>query len=273
MSGHLKDRRIALAESRELDLLAGMLEREGAQVVRCPLVSIIDSPDVASVENWLRRVIAGSAQDIVFYTGEGLRRLLGFAERAGVRQEFIAALARVRKITRGPKPVRALREVGLSPDLTADTPTTEGLIALLAKENLRGRAVGVQMYGQEPNSQFIGFLTDSGAVADVVAPYVYASEAADLQVQDLIRAMAGGEIDVIAFTSSPQIRRLEEVAEKAHLADELRRGLERTRVAAVGPIVAKELTQRGIRADGMPENSYTMKPLVRVISAMFAPVP
>ena len=272
MSGQLKGRRVALAEARELDLLAGMLEREGAEVVRCPLVSIIDSPDVTSVETWLRRVLAGSCQDIIFYTGEGLRRLLGFAERAGLREEFVAALVHVRKITRGPKPARALREVGLSPDLAAETPTTDGLIALFENENLRGRAVGVQIYGQEANMQLIAFLKDNGALVDIVAPYVYASQADDRQVQDLIRAMADGQIDVIAFTSSPQIRRLEEVAEKADITAHLKNGLERTKVAAVGPIVAKELSQRGLRADAMPESSYTMKPLVRAITRMLMPV-
>src|SRR4051812_14712556 len=100
----LDGKRIALAEARELDLLAAMIEREGASVVRCPLVSIVDAPDAAPVEAWLKRIIAGECQDVIFYTGEGVRRLLGFAERSSLRDEFISALKTVRKITRGPKP-------------------------------------------------------------------------------------------------------------------------------------------------------------------------
>jgi uroporphyrinogen-III synthase len=46
MSGPLANRRIALAECRELDLLARMLEREGAEAARCPLVAIRDAPSV-----------------------------------------------------------------------------------------------------------------------------------------------------------------------------------------------------------------------------------
>jgi uroporphyrinogen-III synthase len=42
----------------------------------------------------------------------------------------------------------------------------------------------------------------------------------------------------------------------------LRAGLERTKVAAVGPVVAAELARDSIRVDAMPEDSYTMKPLV-----------
>jgi len=269
----LEGKRIALAEARELDLLAGMLEREGAQVVRCPLVAIVDAPDAAPVEAWIRRVIAGAFQDVIFYTGEGLRRLLGFADRAGIRQEFVTALAATRKVTRGPKPVKALREIGLSSDLSAESPTTDGLIATLQKENLRGRSIGMQAYGQEPNRQLVDFLTGCGAKVDVVAPYAYASEIDDLQVQDVIRQMAGGHIDAIAFTSSPQIQRLEDVAQKWMLSDDLARGLERTKVAAIGPVMAAELSRRGIRADAIPEAAFTMKPLVRAITRMFAAVP
>jgi uroporphyrinogen-III synthase len=270
MSQQLSGLRVALAEARELDLLARMLEQEGAEIIRCPLVSICDSPDTASVEAWLRRVIAGQCADVIFYTGEGLRRLLSFAERAGLQTDFVAALKRVRKITRGPKPVRALREVGLSSDLTASTPTTDGLIATLAQEDLQDRSVGVQAYGAEANAQLIGFLREKGARVDVVAPYVYASDADDAQVRALINDMAAGRIDAIAFTSSPQVQRIAEVAKKSQLDAALKQGLARTKIAAIGPIVAQELSRHGMRADVMPEKSFTMKPLVRAIGDLFS---
>jgi uroporphyrinogen-III synthase len=266
----LENRKIALAEARELDLLAGMLEREGAAVLRCPLVSIKDTPDVVPVEAWLKRVIAGGCDDVIFYTGEGMRRLLGFAERAHAKDDFIAALSHVRKITRGPKPVKALREAGLEPDLTAAAPTTDGLIETLSKLDLKGRKVGLQIYGQEPNTQMVEFLTGKGAHVDIVAPYIYASKAEDAEVESCIRKMAAGDVDVIAFTSTPQIRRLEDVAETANLRAELKSGYARTKVAAIGPIVAAELEKRGIHADAMPESTFTMKPLVKAIAKLLA---
>ena len=42
-----------MPETRELDVLAQMLERDGAIVIRCPLVSIRDVPDPAPVVVWL----------------------------------------------------------------------------------------------------------------------------------------------------------------------------------------------------------------------------
>ncbi len=267
--GSLQDIKVALAESRELDLLAQMLEREGASVLRCPLVTILDAPDPAPVVAWVRRLIAGDFQDIIFYTGEGVRRILHFATDAGLREGCLSALGRVRKITRGPKPVRALREVGLSPDVVAEAPTTAGLIATLQLENLTNRAIGLQIYGQEPNAEMVAFLQGKGAVVSMVAPYVYASESEDARVEDLIRAMAAGEVSAILFTSSPQVARLTEVAEKRGMSATLKTALSRTRVAAVGPIVAGQLLRHGIRADTMPEGAFTMKPLVRAVAKLF----
>ena len=41
----LRGRTIAVAESRELEVLAGLLERRGARILRYPLVTILDAPD------------------------------------------------------------------------------------------------------------------------------------------------------------------------------------------------------------------------------------
>src|SRR5262245_48189048 len=113
MSLPLEGRTIALAEGRQLEQLAQMLEKEGAAALRCPMLSILDNPDTASVLAWLRELAADGFSYVVLMTGEALWRLLGFAEREGLRDVVIAALGRTRTITRGPKPVRALRELGL----------------------------------------------------------------------------------------------------------------------------------------------------------------
>ena len=270
MNRPLTNRRIALAECRELDLLARMLEREGAETVRCPLVAIRDAPDAVPVEAWIRRVVAGECDDLILYTGEGVRRLVGFAERAGLSDDFVAALGRVNKITRGPKPVRALREIGLSSDLAAKVPTTDGIIAALGGKTLHARAVGVQLYGQEPNLKLVAFLEAHGATVDLVAPYVYSSEADDHRVAALIRELGEGRIAAIAFTSSPQVKRLVDVAKQAGLAETLRQGLARSKVAVIGPVAADELARFGVSPDAMPDTPYSLKPLVQAIVGLFA---
>ncbi len=261
----LAGRCIAVPESRQLDLFANMLETRGAKVLRCPLVSILDAPDPKPIENWLQAFINGECDDLILLTGEGLRRLLGVAQRTGgdLQDRFIEQLGKVRKITRGPKPARALRDIGLRADLPAVAPTTDGVIETLKAENLQGRTVGVQLYGTDPNRKLIDFLAQAGATPKPVAPYIYAEQSEDAQVVALIRQLADHAINAIAFTSSPQVKRLFSVARKHSLESELQSALARMTVAAVGPIVADSLRTRGVEVNLMPDSSYFMKPLVR----------
>jgi uroporphyrinogen-III synthase len=260
----LAGRTIALAEGRQLEELAQMLEREGATTLRCPMVNILDAPDPAPVLAWLNELIAGRFSHVVLLTGEGLRRLLGFAERAGIRQEAIAALAKTRTVTRGPKPARALKEIGLAPTVTAGAPTTDGVIESLRAEDLRGRTVGVQFYS-EGNPPLIQCLEEAGATARTVLPYVYAPAADAHRVAQLVDSMVGEQVDAIVFTSSPQVDRLYEVARERGLESKLQEGLRLTRVAAVGPVVAENLRTRGAKVDICPEQGFVMKNLVQMI--------
>ena len=269
MTQPLHGRTIALAEGRQLEELAQMLEKEGAATVRCPLISILDAPDEAPVLAWLRDLIAGRFAVVVLMTGEGVRRLMGFADHAGLRADAIAALGRTRTITRGPKPVQALKEIGLTPSKIAAAPTTEGVIATLRAEPLRGQTVGVQLFGA-PNPTLEQFLADAGATAATVLPYVYAPSADGGRVADLIARMARGEVDAIVFTSSPQVERLYEVAAVQDLEADLAAGWAKTRVAAVGPIVSETLRQRGAPVHICPDQGFVMKNLVKHIKAALA---
>lgn len=261
----LLSRTIAIPETRELDVFAAMLERRGATVLRCPLVAILDAPDPVPVLAWVRQFNAGGCDDLILLTGEGLRRLLGCIDRhePELRTPFVERLAQVRKITRGPKPARALRELGLKPELAADVPTTAGIIAALAALDLKGRRVGVQLYGTEPNLPLVGFLQQAGAVPVTVAPYIYADKAADEAVRALLKQLADGAVDAIAFTSTPQVTRLFAVADAATV----QAALARTLVAAVGPVVAETLAAHGIHAQITPTESFFLKPLTTALEA------
>ncbi len=267
----LQGRRVAVPESRQLDLFAQMLESRGAVVHRCPLVEIRDAPDPAPIEAWLEGFAAGRCDDLILLTGEGLRRLLGFAERAGgdLHERFVARLGQVRKITRGPKPARALREIGLRTDIEAAAPTTDGVIDTLTGFDLGGRCVGLQLYGTEPNDKLQRFLSDAGAEVEPVYPYVYADQTEDEQVVGLIEELTAGGLDAIAFTSSPQVRRLFTVARRHGKEDELGQSLRRIVVAAVGPLVADALKEREVRVDVVPGENFFMKPLVRELMTRF----
>ncbi|PRB84088.1 uroporphyrinogen-III synthase [Pseudomonas sp. MYb185] len=270
----LAGRRIALPESRELDLFADMLLKRGAEVLRCPLVSIHDAPDQRPVLDWLQQFSAEPWDDFIALTGEGIRRLLAAAERAGgsLREDFIARLAQVRKLTRGPKPGAALRSIGLKADVVALEPTTEGVIRTLQSEDLYGRRIAVQLYGTDPNLPLMEFLQGAGAHVAPVAPYVYADDVEDARVESLISELASGRVDAIAFTSATQVRRLFQIGRRSVGQQRLGEILGGLTIAAVGPVVAEELRERGLQVDLMPPSSYFMKPLVRELVRKFGAV-
>ena len=264
----LAGRTIAVPESREIDVFAALLERRGARVIRCPLVAIRDAPDPAPVLEWSRRLAAGELDDLILLTGEGLRRILACIERhePALKAPFVTALGRLRKITRGPKPAKVLRELGMKPEIAAERPTTDGVIASLRGLDLRRRRVGVQLYGTEPNRPLIEFLQSAGATASIVAPYVYADDAEDAAVQSLVHRLREGSVDAIAFTSSAQVDRLMAVASE----EGARAALANTLVAAIGPVVAETLHRHGIEARLMPEESFFLKPLTSVLEEALA---
>lgn len=260
----LENRTIALAEARQLDELAQLLQKEGARPLPCPMFSILDPPDEAPVLNWLGRLRQDAFDWVVLLTGEGVRRLLDAAERQGQRDDVVAALGRVRTISRGPKPARALKDVGLTPTVLAQAPTTDGVIASLRSQDLRGKNVGVQLYS-ESNPPLAAFLHEAGATVEAVQPYVYAPASDAERVVDLIRQMADGRVDAVVFTSSPQLDRLFEVAQERGLEDALRQGLKRTTVASVGPVVNENLAKLGVQVDITPAQGFQMKNLVQLI--------
>jgi uroporphyrinogen-III synthase len=271
MSRELAGKRVVVPESRELALLVRMLEERGAACIACPMVAIHDAPDLEPVVAWIERFIASPCDDLILLTGEGLRRLLALAERRGRRDAFVAALAKSRRITRGPKPVRALREIGLDSDLSAAEPTSDGVIRVLSSLDLTGRRVGAQLYPDSAHEALLAGLASAGAKVDPVLPYIYASSAEDAAVIATIDVRAAGTVDAIAFTSAPQVRRLSAVAEENGRAAALRDGLSRVVVAAIGPVAARELEKLGIEPNAVPAGeTYFMKPLVRALAEAFA---
>ena len=271
MADRLNGTRILILETREEAQFSKLLAEQGAEVVQCPMFTIQDAPDPSPVEAWIRRAIDKPFDDLVLMTGEGLRRIMKLARARGLDQPLVAALASARKFTRGPKPGKALREVSLEAQQTTEKPTTEGVIEMLAKLDLRGRRLGLQLYPDKDHSALTGALSAQGAEVDTVLPYVYDSKAADANIVAAINDMAEGRIDSIALTNLGQVRRLIEAA-KAHGSEaKLRTGFERTLIASVGPAVSGELAAHGLRTDIAPaDEAYFMRPLISAMAVALA---
>jgi uroporphyrinogen-III synthase len=274
MADRLNGYRILILETREEAQFSRLLAEQGADVLQCPMFAIHDAPDSAPIEAWIRRFIEAPFDDLVLMTGEGLRRLMKVARRIGLDQDFVAVLGKARKFARGPKPGRALREIGLEPQVTTEKPTSEGMAEMLARLDLKGHRVGLQLYPDKDHSALINAIMAQGAEVDTVTPYVYDAQAADTNIVAAIDEMASSRIDAVALTNLGQIRRLIEVARAHGYEARLRDGLSKTPIASVGPAVSDELKSHGLRTDIYHANdAFFMKPLISAMAAALGKSP
>ncbi|MBR1164067.1 uroporphyrinogen-III synthase [Bradyrhizobium elkanii] len=274
MAERLNGYRILILETREEAQFSRLLAEQGADVLQCPMFTIHDAPDPVPIEAWIRRAIERPLDDLVLMTGEGLRRLMKVVRRIGVEREFVDSLAKARKFARGPKPGRALREIGLEPQMTTEKPTSEGVAEMLSKLDLTGHRLGLQLYPDKDHASLIGAIKALGAEVDTVLPYVYDAQAADANIVTAIEEMAQGRMDAIALTNLGQVRRLIEVARARGCEDRLREGFERTPIASVGPAVSDELKSQGLRTDIYPaEDAFFMRPLISAMAAALSKNP
>jgi uroporphyrinogen-III synthase len=267
MAERLDGTRILILETREEAQFSRLLKEKGADVLRCPMFTIEDVPDPKPVLDWVARYVAHPFDDLVLMTGEGLRRILKLVRQHGGEAAFVAAVGKSRKFARGPKPGKALREIGLAPDVITEKPTSEGIAEMLAKYDLKGRRVGLQLYPEKDHAALIGAIAAQGAEVDTVLPYVYDSKAADVNILSAIDEMESGRVDCIALTSSGQVRRLVEAARAHGRETQLQSALGKTAIASVGPVVSDELHAHGFRVSITPaQDAFFMRPLISAMS-------
>lgn len=271
MAERLDGNRILILETREEAQFSRLLKEKGADVLQCPMFTIEDAPDPRPVADWIAHFIATPFDDLVLMTGEGLRRILKVARQRGNETAFVAAIARSRKFARGPKPGKALREIGLAPDLTTEKPTSDGIAEMLAGHDLKGRRLGLQLYPEKDHSVLIGAIAAQGATVETVLPYVYDSKAADTNILAAVDEMESGRVDAIALTSSGQVRRLIDAARAHGRETQLRNALAKTPIASVGPVVSDELQAYGFTPSIMPaDDAFFMRPLIAAMSMALA---
>jgi uroporphyrinogen-III synthase len=260
MSGFAGLRVLAL-ESRRAPELAKLIATYGGEAVVAPAMREVPLESNKEALAFAKAFLAGEFDMVIFLTGVGARALLGVVETAYKRDEYIAALQRVKVVARGPKPVAALREIGITPAITVPEPNTwrELLLALDAAGNskeelrLRGARVAVQEYGVS-NPELLNGLRERGAAVTPVPVYQWALPADCAPLQAAVKALGEGEIDAVLFTTSVQVANLFQIAAEMKLEEPMRLGLSRTVVASIGPTTSEELQRRGIRADLEPSH-------------------
>jgi uroporphyrinogen decarboxylase len=259
--------RIASLESRNRDEMARMIERFGGVPFVSPSMREIALDDDSAAVEFAHQLITGQFDLVIFLTGVGFKHLLTAVEKHIDRDRFLNALRDIPTVARGPKPVAALKECGITPTHRVPEPNTwrDVLKYLDAHVSLVNQRVGLQEYGKT-NLSLIAGLEARGAQVLNVKVYQWALPENTEPLAANIRAMIAGERDVLLVTSAHQVVNLLLLAERLGVEQPLRHALHRMAIASVGPTTSEMLRDCELSVDIEPEHPK-MGPLVMAAAA------
>jgi uroporphyrinogen decarboxylase len=250
--------RVVSFESRRAEEIASLISHHGGIPIRAPSMREIPLEENREAFLFAERLFGGGIDVVIFMTGVGTRTLVQSLETCFPSAEFVAALSKVTVVARGPKPVKALRDLSVPITMTIPEPNTwrEILQALDESEEgipLRNRRVAVQEYGL-PNQDFLRELEKRGAHVMRVPVYRWALPEDTTPLRDAIRLTVKGEIQVALFTNAMQINHVLEVASEEGMADDLLHAFKDMVIASIGPISSESLTEHGLQVDMEPRH-------------------
>ena len=247
-------RTVLAFESRRAAEIAKLIQNYGGNPIVAPATKEVPATSTADVSRFSIALLGGKLDLVIFMTGVGTRALSRAIEPFCSREQFVAALSRTAVLARGPKPVAALKELGIPIGWTVPEPNTwQEILHLLDTSNvpLKGRTVAVQEHGI-PSPQLIAGLRTRGAETLTVHVYDWALPDDIAPLKNAIRALQHSRVDVVLFTAAVQVHHLMQVAEELNLRDALVASLQRSMVASIGPVTSEALGEYGIRAHFEP---------------------
>ena len=247
-----RGRCVLTLESRRSPELALLIVNYGGQPVIAPALREIPLEDNRDALAFAAGLMVGKYSMVVLMTGIGTRMLVRLAQPVYGPQPFARALNATRIVARGPKPVAALREAGLSPWLTAPSPNTwREVIAALdtqAPDACAGARVAVQEYGMS-NPDLVLALQARGAEVTSVPIYKWALPDDVAPLRAAVRAIVEDRVDVVMLTAGIQLVHLLQLAAEMRQESALRGGLHRAVIASIGPMTSEELRRQDLPVD------------------------
>ena len=248
--------RVFAFESRMAIETATLIERFGGRAIVVPAMREVPLEDNYAAFEFGTRLLSSQVEVVVFLTGAGVRELFRVMETRYTRDRLVNALSTIVTVARGPKPVAALRALGLNPTLAIPEPNTwrEVLSSISRSMQLEGKRVAVQEYGVS-NRDLIAGLEARGAQVLTVPVYRWALPEQRGALRDAASSIAKGQTDVVLFTSSAQVTNLIQIADAAGIGPELRQQVRKAVVGSIGPVCSQELRAHGIEPDFEPAHS------------------
>jgi uroporphyrinogen-III synthase len=262
--------RVLSLESRRADQMEQFIRRHGGDPFVAPSVKEIPFEQHDEVFAWAERLFAGAFDSIVLMTGAGLAFLNDMLAERYPREALAEALRRLTIVSRGPKPVVVLHEMGVTPKVIVPEPNSwREIVPILAARP--ERRITIQEYGR-PNAELIDAVKAFGAEVSTIAIYRWALPDDPQPLREAVRRIAARECDVVLFTTSIQLVHLLDVAGDMGRLAEVRQALaDDLAIGSVGPVMDATLVDYGFTPDIVPAHPK-MAILVRTAAEMAASV-
>jgi uroporphyrinogen-III synthase len=237
-------------ESRRATEMAELIRRYGGEPVLAPSLREIPLDENPAALDLLPQLESGEVDLLVFMTGVGTRTLNAVLLTRYPQERIVSALRQTRLVARGPKPIAALRDLGLQAAITVPEPNTwrEMLATLETTIDLHGKRIVVQEYGI-PNPGLISGLEQRGATVATMRIYRWALPEDLGPLRQAIARIIRGEMDIALFTNGAQIDHLFRIAAESQAVDQLRMASKHMVIASVGPVCTEVLEQFGLNPD------------------------
>lgn len=254
-------------ESRRAKEMAELIRRYGGAPIIAPSMREVPLSENRAALELLPQLEAGKLDLLILMTGVGTRTLNDLLLKQYPQERIVAGLSQTQLVARGPKPIAALKVLGLTPSITVPEPNTwrEVLATLGATIDLRGKRIAVQEYGI-PNPELIAGLKQRGVIVTTIPIYRWALPEDIEPLRRGIQKILRGEVDVALFTNGAQVDHLFRVAAADNGDDELRLACKTVVIASVGPVCTEVLEQFGLKPDIEPAHPK-MGALIAAVAA------
>jgi uroporphyrinogen decarboxylase len=247
---------VASLESRRAEDMNRLIERHGGVSHVSPSMREVPIEPNQPAIDFAYRVMTGEINTVVFMTGVGFRFLIRSIEKHLDTQRFLDSLSDITTICRGPKPVAAMKDLGLTPTHKVGEPNTwREILRYIDNEKIpiANQKIGLQEYGIS-NASLVAGLEARGATVASVKVYGWDFPEQTDPLRENIQALAEGKRDLLLLTSAHQIVNMMRMAEQMGITDQLRHGLRTTAIASIGPTTSQMLTECELHADLEPSH-------------------
>ncbi len=247
--------RVAAFESRLAAEMTNLIRRYGGEPLVAPSLREIPLENNTEALEFGEKLLTGQFDILVLLTGVGTRALVEVLQTRHALEAIKAAFGRVTLVARGPKPIAALRDMGLTAEISVPEPNTwRDILQTLDKQKpVSGHNVAVQEYGVS-NAELLDGLRERGANVTRVPVYRWALPEDTGPLRRVLDQVLSGVVDVVLITNAAQVDHVMQMLTMDNQVERFRQAMEKMVVASVGPVASERLHSYDLPVDLEPSH-------------------